>query len=57
MAAVEVQVGAAEGGRGDAEDGVGVLLDLRIRAIFDGDLDNVNIVYKYTVSGWYRGTL
>lgn len=38
VAAVEVQVGAAERGRGDAEDGVGVLLDLRVRAIFDGDL-------------------
>lgn len=38
MAAVRVEIAAAEGGAGYFDDGVGGLLDLRVRAIFYGDL-------------------
>lgn len=39
VAAVEVEVGAAEGGGGDAEDGVGRFLDDGGGAVFYFDLD------------------
>jgi hypothetical protein len=39
MSSVEVQVAAAEGCGGDFEDCVGGLLDLWVRAVFDGDLE------------------
>jgi len=38
VAAVEVQVGAAEGGGGDFEDGVGGVLEFGVGPVFDGDL-------------------
>jgi hypothetical protein len=38
VAAVEVQVAAAEGGAGDFEDGVGGILELGYWAVFDDDL-------------------
>ena len=38
MPSVEVQVTAAEGCGGDLEDCIGGLLDLRVRAVFYGDL-------------------
>ena len=49
VAAVEVQVGAAEGGGGDFEDGVGGFLDLGDGAVFYFDL------YKLSVPTRCRG--
>jgi hypothetical protein len=38
VSAVEVEVAAAEGGRGDLEHGIGGLLELRVGSVFHGDL-------------------
>ena len=46
MSSVEVQVAAAEGCGGDLEDCIGGLLDLRVRAVFYGDL-----IFSVSISG------
>ena len=43
---VEVQVAAAKGCGGDLEDCIGGLLDLRVRAVFYGDL-----IFSVSISG------
>jgi hypothetical protein len=51
VAAVEVQVAAAEGGAGDAEDGVGGLLDFGGWAVFYYDLQIMLLEGKVGVVG------
>jgi hypothetical protein len=51
VAAVEVQVAAAEGGAGDFEDGVGGVLELGYWAVFDDDLcETISSYSRWCVS-------
>ena len=52
VAAVEVQVAAAEGGASDFEYGVGRVLQFGDGAVFDDDLRDISN-WKSSIFGWY----
>lgn len=54
VAAVEVEVAAAEGGGSDFEDGIGGLLELRIGAVFDDDLFMASEYGQSMCDRWWR---